>query len=253
MDYDSSYATRRIFPASPFSAAACALLASFSAKRWPSGIDSFPDLTASAMCNSTRGSAFTGIVLTEMEGYSAALVGALSTDAKTPPCLSLPSNFVAVGPLTVSAMASSNSKPATAVSSSSASMRSAPRARASSICPFRTPAITVAPFSFATKTAERPTFPAAPDTNRVPPLSFQCERGQFSPGCVVSVGAAATDTKSIPSGADLARVKSSLEIVARVELFLCNRVSHWIRWTAMQCDDLYNAQGWLQTKFHPRQ
>ena len=27
--------------------------ASFSAKRWPSGIDSFPDRIASAMCNST--------------------------------------------------------------------------------------------------------------------------------------------------------------------------------------------------------
>jgi hypothetical protein len=89
--------------------------------------------------------------------------------ANTPPGLTLAISVSAVLPSTVSATASSGGRFAIAVSSSVATAWSAPAALASSTCPSKTPAITVAPRSLAVNTAERPTFPTAPATKTVWP------------------------------------------------------------------------------------
>ncbi len=69
----------------------------------------------------------------------------------------------------------------------------------SSICLFKTPAITVAPRDFAVNTAERPTFPTAPTTRTVWATLISVAERSWLPVTVTS-GNAAASIKSSPLG-----------------------------------------------------
>ncbi len=99
-----------------------------------------------------------------------------------------------------SATASTGERFAIALSSSVASTWSAPIVFVSSICLFKTPAVTIAPRCFAVNTAERPTPPAAPATSTVWPALIPVPPEISSLPVVVTRGRAAAWIKSSPLG-----------------------------------------------------
>src|ERR1700691_1958649 len=91
---------------------------------------------------------------------------------------------------------------------------------ASSICFFKTPAITVAPRCFAVNTAERPTFPRAPTTKTVWPDLISVAERSWLP-VVVTSGNAAAWIKSRPLGTFAKTAAFTTQSSALI--FVCHR------------------------------
>src|SRR5215469_3766886 len=160
---------------------------------------SLPSRTASAISCNTFGLGVEYTGTTSTAGYSCAFRGAPTTDAKTPPRLTLAISFSAVRPSTVSATASRGERLENALSSSVPITWSAAMVFASSICLLRMAAVTVAPRCLAVKAAERPTPPAAPETSTVCSAPILVPEIRSLP-VVVTNGKPAASIKSRPGG-----------------------------------------------------